>query len=163
VRCIAAPPPPRGILLTPPSALSHTAGRLVLFSSTATLHRVLPAAHPRCVLSIWCAGVKEPPFPSRYPGWVASAVGGEATQLLAFLRTPSNARLLCKVLYADEWAASIRDAFGQDGAGVAEAVALHYREVEDLRKRINAPLLALLQDAIPFTAPQEGGKVIQAG
>ena len=141
-----------------------TAGRLVLFSSTATLHRVLPAAHPRCVLSIWCAGAKEPLFPSRYPGWVAGALGGgEATQLLSFLRTPSNARLLCKVLYADEWAASIRDAFGQDGAGVGEALALHYREVGDLRRRINAPLLELLQDAIPFTAAQEGGTVTQAG
>ena len=94
---------------------------------------------------------------------MAGAVGGEATQLLAFLRAPTNARLLCKVLYAQEWAASIRDAFGQDGAGVAEALALHFAEVEGLRNRINAPLLALLQDAIPFTAATQGTGTTQVG
>lgn len=121
----------------------------MLFSSTTVLHRVLPAFRPRCVLSIWCAGAKEPTFPSRYPSWVADGPDG-AGQVLSFLRQPANARLLCKVLYADEWADSIAEAFGKSSPGVADALALHYSEVESLRQRISAPLLSLLRETLPL-------------
>lgn len=92
-------------------------GRLALFCSHALLHRVLPARAPRCVLSLWFAGAPEA-FPSRYPAWVtqtaattisnrkddatdaAAAAQPPAAQLsasvLAFLRRPANARVLCK-------------------------------------------------------------------
>lgn len=116
----------------------------------------MPASHPRCVLSIWCAGAKEPAFPSRYPAWVGDGHAA-AGQVLKFLRSPPNARLLCKVLLADEWADSITDAFGAASPGVADALALHYAEVEHLRARIPAPLLALLRDTLPLRQPPPPG------
>jgi hypothetical protein len=136
-----------------PVDIEPQAGRLVVFSSTALLHRVLPAHARRCVLSLWFSGQHKRPFPSRYPGWV-SQQDAQTAQLLAFLRCPVNARLLCKVLLCDDWARSIREAFGS-GPGVEAALALHYSEVGLLQQRVNPPLLALLRETLPLRSPEE--------
>ncbi len=88
--------------LAPPADVAPVAGRLALFCATTTLHRVLPARcnKPRCVLSLWFAGAPEP-FPTRYPAWAVQAAKEQSPPIsdavLAFLRRPANARVLCKV------------------------------------------------------------------
>ena len=88
--------------LAAPADVAPRAGRLVLFSSTTMLHRVLPARAgvPRCVLSLWFAGAPEA-FPTRYPTWAVQAAAANTPPIseavLAFLRRPANARVLCKV------------------------------------------------------------------
>ena len=140
--------------------MAPQAGRLALFCSTTTLHRVLPATAgvPRCVLSLWFAGAA-PPFPQRYPAWAQRvAAQGEppiTAPVLAFLRRPANARVLCKVLHVDAWADSITAAFGHS-AGVHEALALHYREVEHLETQCSVPMLHLLRTRLPLRPPPEG-------
>ena len=120
---------------------------------------MLPAtgAAPRCVLSLWFAGAA-PPFPSRYPRWAERCAAALQPQLtpavLAFLRRPANARVLCKVLLADAWADSITAAFGHS-AGVHEALALHYREVERLEAQCAVPMLHLLRTSLPLREPAE--------
>lgn len=135
------------------------AGQLVLFSSTTTLHRVLPATAgaPRCVLSLWFAGAA-PPFPQRYPPWAERCAAEQEPAItppvLAFLRRPANARVLCKVLLADAWADSITAAFGHS-AGVHEALALHYKEADALEKQCSVPMLHLLRTRLPLRPPAE--------
>ena len=133
------------------------AGRLALFSSTTILHRVLPATGtPRCVLSLWFAGAS-PPFPQRYPAWAERAAADGTPPIspavLQFLRRPANARVLCKALLADAWADSITAAFGHS-AGVHEALALHYREVERLEEQCSVPMLHLLRTRLPLRPPE---------
>lgn len=138
-----------------PVEVGPLAGSLALFSSTATLHRVLPATSPRCALTLWFAGAPHP-FPHSYPPWARLAAAALQPPLhppvLAFLRRPANARVLCKLLLADEWADSITAAFGHS-AGVHEALALHYREVERLEGQCAVPMLHLLRTSLPLRPP----------
>lgn len=131
-----------------PVDVAPSEGTLAVFSSVAVAHQVMPSLAPRCVLSLWFTG-DAPHFPTSFPTWL-----GESAAHLAFLRTPANARVLCKVLFAREWAASIELAFGRSG-GVDAAVALHFEEVAALKSRLSAPLLALLEDTLPL-AHQDG-------
>ena len=142
-----------------PVEIAPRAGTLALFSSTTTLHRVLPAHAPRCVLSLWFTGAKVL-FPSRLPAWTgwdgSVSLHPQLTPtVLAFLRRPANARVLLKVLLADEWADSITQAFGHS-AGVHAALALHYHEVESLEAQISVPLLHLLRRLVPLTRASDG-------
>jgi len=139
-----------------PRAYAPLAGRLLCFSSVALLHRVRRCRHRRVCVSLWfsSASSPQPSFPMAYPAWVGAEGGGEAAALLAFLRRPANARLLCKVLLAEEWAESIRDAF-PSGEGVEGALALHFAEAAELAGRVNAPLLALLRDTLPLRQAAE--------
>lgn len=141
-----------------PVAVPPVAATLALFSSTLTPHRVAPSSAPRCALSLWFAGAPEFPFPRSLPAWAAHPS-------LAFLRLPSNARVLCKVLHAREWADSLTDAFGRGDDAVAAAAVraaseLHWREVERLRAALPPHLVALMEGTLPLTPPLqpvEGG------
>ena len=136
-----------------PVLVAPEEGKLALFSSVQVLHRVLPCSHRRLALSLWFSSALRPApaFPSRYPDWVAAAAGADAATLLTFLRTPANARLLTKIMLAEEWAQSLRDAFPDGGEGLEAALELHFAESREQAMRVNAPLLALLRETLPLT------------
>ena len=85
--------------------------RMVLFSSHQLAHRVMPSAHTRYVLSLWFRREGEPVSFPRMP-LPATSLPFEDQQILAFLYRPTNRRVLAKLLYASEWADSVREAFG---------------------------------------------------
>ena len=136
-----------------PVLVAPEEGKRALFSSVQVLHRVLPCSHRRLALSLWFSAALRPApaFPSRYPDWVAAAGGADAASLLPFLRGPANARLLTKILLAEEWAQSLRDAFPDGGEGLEAALELHFAESREQAMRVNAPLLALLRETLPLT------------
>ncbi|KAK3273795.1 hypothetical protein CYMTET_17982 [Cymbomonas tetramitiformis] len=149
-----------------PVNVAPRAGQLVLFSSVATLHRVMPAkaAVPRCVVSLWFGSgglpggdLETPPtdvsgklFPWRYPKWIDP----DQAEQLAFLRLPKNADMLTKILYAEEMAESIEEAFGKS-EGVQAALALHFEEAARTEAAVNKALLELLRETLPLTCPAE--------
>lgn len=149
-----------GALRIYPFPLTHVdvpprAGTLVLFSSVACLHRVMPAYSSRFALSIWFGespSTQMPgrPFPASFPPWVDD----EAASALGFLRQPKHFSALTKVLYADEWAESVEDAFGSasETACVAAALELHYEEARRLESGMCVQLLKLLRETLPLHA-----------
>ena len=58
-------------------------------------------------------------------------------------------RCALQVLFTELWADSITDAFGHTAA-VHEALALHYREAEELEEAVQPALLQLLRRALPL-------------
>lgn len=84
--------------------------RLALFSSHQMPHRVLPSQHTRYVLSIWMQRSSEP---ESFPRTAIPSAGCPFDEkMLAFLYRPTNRRVLAKLLYAEEWAQSVRESFG---------------------------------------------------
>jgi len=126
--------------------------RLALFNSTEMLHRVMPANAPRVCLSMWFARTKAArpvSLPLRLPRELASE---ESAGVMKIVFNPSNRRLFSKVLFADEWEQSFRDAFGAT-AQVGEALALNKRDVLSAAARINADLLQVVRSCLPMPLP----------
>ena len=88
---------------------------------------------------------------------LSNSVGGRhgpAASALGFLRQPKHFSALTKVLYADEWAESVEDAFGSasETACVAAALELHYEEARRLESGMCVQLLKLLRETLPLHA-----------
>lgn len=75
--------------------------RLVFFCSHQMLHRVLPSKAPRYCLTIWFSGTNPIPFPRQMDL-------KEYDQVLSFLVTPKNKVPLSKLIFAKEWAESVK-------------------------------------------------------
>eukprot|EP01047_Picozoa_sp_COSAG01_P024539 COSAG01_NODE_1520_length_10029_cov_26.551374_5_plen_120_part_00 len=60
---------------------------------------------------------------------------------------------LTKILLAEEWTASIQDAFGTS-PGVNVSIALHEAQVAALRSTISPELLSLLSTSLPLREPE---------
>jgi hypothetical protein len=73
----------------------------------------------------------------------------EEMNLLRFLYKHENRRILVKIIYADEWAKSVSESFG-NLFEVSESLKLHYREIEKAKTQINPNLLQLLLSCLPL-------------
>jgi hypothetical protein len=97
-------------------------GRAVIFSSEFGLHRVLPAMRERYMITVWYfAREMRAVGKAKAPGVTAEA---QAEALL----DPALRKHLVKMVLADEWATSIREAHGEC-AGVDAALKTHWDEV----------------------------------
>jgi Rps23 Pro-64 3,4-dihydroxylase Tpa1-like proline 4-hydroxylase len=127
--------------------------RMVLFCSRQLLHRILPNSHPRFVLSLWFGG-KNVLFPSRpIIASDAASMDADTRQMLVTLfHNPKNRMMLTKVIYEQEWAQSVRQAFG-DNESVTNALRLHAKEAAFIRMSLSPGLMELLQTCLPLSAP----------
>ena len=114
---LALYPFPRGRVTIAPKA-----GRVVIFSSEFGLHRVMPAMRERFMFTVWYfAKEMRAPMKAKPPGVTAEA------QMTALL-DPALRKHLGKIVLADEWAKSIREAHGES-EGVEAALKTHWDEV----------------------------------
>lgn len=99
----------------PPLPLSPITDRLVLFSSRHMLHRVLPSHVPRCCLTFWLYdGVELNGKPGRPFKPLTSAPEISDPPLdecvsLSLLLHPKLRSHYARLVYADQWAASMRE------------------------------------------------------
>eukprot|EP01129_Flabellula_baltica_P002642 TRINITY_DN1245_c0_g1_i1.p1 TRINITY_DN1245_c0_g1~~TRINITY_DN1245_c0_g1_i1.p1 ORF type:complete len:317 (-),score=70.70 TRINITY_DN1245_c0_g1_i1:32-982(-) len=95
--------------------------RVVMFCSHNLLHRTLPAIEQRVVLSLWFSSETDEPFPF---------IEEDEDEISTVVKSSVHeTRAVSKVLFRDEWAQSLYDAF-EDKDIVEKAVNLHNREVE---------------------------------
>lgn len=129
--------------------------RLAVFNSTEMLHRVMPATAPRVCFSVWFsreADVAPMCLPMRLPRQLN--LPGEQAGMLQFLLQPQNRRLLSKVLYAEEYAESFRNAFGKRPE-VDEALVLHGQDVQKADNALSPALREFIAGALPLPLPAE--------
>jgi hypothetical protein len=115
-------PFPRG-----PVTIDPVSDRMVLFASRTVAHRVLPTHRPRCCFTIWCSGTAGP-GPAMSP----------ASPWSALLRAGVREHL-CKLVYADEWAASLAESHART-PGLDDVIAGHWAEVSAIAQTL-APVL----------------------
>jgi hypothetical protein len=128
--------------------------RAVVFSSERVLHRVLPAVRQRYCLTFWlhsqhCEG--DPPV--RLP-----SAGGDAGVRRALFSLGKSAaqRVLSRAVYADAYAASLRECMADAPAGQLEAMLrAHDRHVRESRE--NAATAAAMHVAGQMRAEAEAG------
>lgn len=148
----------------PPVVIEPLLDRMVLFSSCRMLHRVLPASTERFCLTVWLSQARRratPPPPPLSKLLPAQAGLLSTLQLKAWLLRPDLRRHLAKLLYADEWAESIRESH-PDTPARGDAIGQHWREV-DLIQSALAPhheqLLGVLEDREAHAATLAGAHV----
>ncbi len=105
-------------------------GRVVLFSSLHSIHRVLPTAphfHRFC-LTLWFSGTRRSPQPlaALSPPPLATATD---SQVLQYLLHPLHRTALCKLLYAEEWADSLQQSHAPSAQRQA-VIDKHWADVQ---------------------------------
>eukprot|EP00877_Chromochloris_zofingiensis_P012138 jgi/Chrzof1/7178/Cz02g13280.t1 len=134
-----------------PIDISPIADRLVLFSSTRMLHRVLPCDHPRSCFTIWLSQTRTrrafQPAAAKHDCKEPDSTADEAA-VARFLMQPSIRQHVCRVVYADEWRRSIQQSHS---ASAARQAALEVFEHElDIIKTAMAkymPYISRLSDS----------------
>ena len=112
--------------------------RLVLFATSAVLHRVLPAAQPRVCTTLWMSGGPLPaqPFPPPDPSPdPSSSSSSAAVESLRCLLHPRLYAHYCKLLLSSQWADSILQSH-PDTADTRRAVAQHAADVAVISKAL---------------------------
>ncbi|KAF8068329.1 EGLN3 [Scenedesmus sp. PABB004] len=148
----------------PPLDVEPLADRLVLFSSTRMLHRVLPSAAPRSCLTVWLSegrargGAAAAGGAARVPPPRGDAAGRLSDELLAFLMQPTVRQHVCKLAHAEEWERSIRESHPANEHTEA-ALARHREELGVVRRALagQQPGLGQLLDAAALAARAAGG------
>eukprot|EP01101_Sappina_pedata_P004052 TRINITY_DN1660_c0_g1_i1.p1 TRINITY_DN1660_c0_g1~~TRINITY_DN1660_c0_g1_i1.p1 ORF type:complete len:350 (-),score=112.68 TRINITY_DN1660_c0_g1_i1:45-1094(-) len=121
--------------------------RLVLFSSKETLHRVLPSSKLRVCVTMWFTGPHET---ASLPSPFIRAFEGQDPALQVLVK-PSSRMMLSKVLFADEWAQSVKESFGECEE-TQTVLRSHWAEVERIKKTLSPDLLQLVQEHLPIQA-----------
>lgn len=140
--------------------------RLVMFCSTQMLHRVMPSSAERYCFSLWFASKSGRPFPNRLRSWQRPTDeqldDGQAKQLqeqeeeqnqvLAFLFQTNRRKTLSKILYAQEWDESCREAFNEPTTRhiVSSSMELHWLEVRRLEREMDPDTLSFLKEMLPL-------------
>lgn len=116
--------------------------RMVLFCSHQMLHRVLPSKAPRYCLTLWFYSENPVPFPRKMPL-------GQYDQVLGFLLQPNNRKIFAKLVFAQDWASSIIESFGETEQSKS-VVENHWKEIADIEKQLNPELISLLKTYLPL-------------
>ena len=142
-------------LLTEPVDIEPIDGRMVLFSSTLMLHRVLPSRpgpeHPRCVTTIWFHGDTSPDAGGvlarrKTAAKMPLSQNATAVDVAIFLLQPCYRSLTARLLYAQEWSDSIKESHPA-GAKTDRLVAQHWKNVDRIAASFR-PLLPTLDDGL---------------
>ncbi|GAX82564.1 hypothetical protein CEUSTIGMA_g9990.t1 [Chlamydomonas eustigma] len=135
-----------------PIDIEPVSGRMVLFSSTRMLHRVLPsAATQRVCLTVWLSQLRSrqrgSPLFAGSPLSSTFSADSDQTKQIASLMQPHIRNHVLKMVYAQEWAESIElsHPYTLERDGMVEQ---HWREVEMIRKALKScePTIQYLED-----------------
>jgi len=130
-------------------------GRLVVFSSLGTMHRVRPFAgiSPRVCVNLWFEGAASVPFPRPLPA--GPGLDAAVAKVVSILRQrPAELRAFCKMWYRDAIARSFEETF-EHSAELDAALALHAEEAKDVEARVAPQTLALLRCSLPLQPAME--------
>ena len=108
--------------LSPPVRVPPLHGRLVLFLSDVVLHRVLPSKARRYCFTVWIDGAN-----TNDPS--SLRLDPKASPCAALRMDPAQ-RILSRAVYAEEYAASIRECFRATPEQEAAVLESHHRHVE---------------------------------
>ena len=137
--------------------------RLVLFATSAMLHRVLPATRPRVCTTLWMSGGPLPVQPFPPPAAAASASSSAIVESLRCLLHPRVYAHYCKLLLSSQWADSILQSH-PDTADTRLALAQHDADVAVIRKALTRWLQHVPDGLLPVSlAGTEVAESIPAG
>lgn len=142
----------------PDQLLAPLDRRLVVFSSTTTMHAVRPykGRTGRVCVNLWFDGDPAVPFPTPLP---AEEYDAKVARIVRVLRQqPQELRAFCKVWYRDAISASFRDAFVPSKA-LEAAILLHLEEAKEVEKRIAPATLELLHEHCPLEPHVESAAI----
>jgi Rps23 Pro-64 3,4-dihydroxylase Tpa1-like proline 4-hydroxylase len=114
-----------------PVVIEPKMDRLVLFSSSNILHRVLPSlATERICLTLWYSGR----YLNTYNNDQIQKPLPDASdaQVLQYLSQSKLRKHVAKLVYADEWAQSIRESH-EESDGRQQLLETHWRDVQKLQ------------------------------
>lgn len=134
--------------------------RAVLFSSERVMHRVLPAARQRYCLTFWlhshhCEG----DVPVRLP---RAGDESEFRQALALLGKSAAQRVLSRAVYAEAYAASLRECMADAPPGQLAAM-LHAHDRHVQASRAHAPTAAAIHLAVQMRMEAEQAATLAVG
>eukprot|EP00878_Enallax_costatus_P041821 GHUV01048715.1.p1 GENE.GHUV01048715.1~~GHUV01048715.1.p1 ORF type:complete len:312 (+),score=59.69 GHUV01048715.1:317-1252(+) len=133
----------------PPVDIPPVADRLVLFSTTRMLHRVLPSTVPRSCFTIWLSQARTHAGPAAAATAApAPATGQPGNDMWRFLMQPAVRQHVCKLAYEGEWSRSLRESH-PSSSDTDTALLKHHEEVATICKALSScqPALRLLLDA----------------
>jgi hypothetical protein len=100
----------------------------------------------RVAMQLWFSRSGPPlVFPSRFPRELTE----EQHRVMAFLLQPEMRQRMTKVVFADDWAQSLWDAFGRSEQ-VQDSVNLHFQQVQSIEAVTDVKLLTFLREALPI-------------
>jgi len=124
------------------------ADRVVMFHSMEMVHRVLPSNKPRYCVTLWLKGSRVTEKTDLT--WL------RGIKEIQFLLNPLNRIPLTKLLYAQEWAKSIGEAFGgiedenQNKTEINGLLHKHREEVAFIEARLGASLVNFVRKSLPL-------------
>jgi Rps23 Pro-64 3,4-dihydroxylase Tpa1-like proline 4-hydroxylase len=145
-----------------------TMGRLVVFSSSSMLHRVMPSkAAERVCLTVWYS--KHPNTPPVQPHKDVPAMPQVPTektdpavfrdQVLAYLLHPRHRLPVAKLFYASEWRTSIFESH-HESPERDRLLQAHAKDTERLRKYFSG-YTEFIENEFPIKDPEERKRVIE--
>uniref|UniRef100_A0A7R9VFV5 Uncharacterized protein n=1 Tax=Chlamydomonas euryale TaxID=1486919 RepID=A0A7R9VFV5_9CHLO len=122
------------------------------------LHRVLPSNSLRVCFTIWLAQGKRPQQQPTSLARLAASVDplDHASTIKVLLLHPHVRKHVLKLVYADEWAKSIRESHVL-GRQVDQAIAHHWREIDVVKRALRPFLPAVNAMERSMAAPGKGG------
>lgn len=122
---------------------------LAVFCSTELLHRVRPAYHRRVCLSVWFKSSESEKlwFPNKLP--LLPPLTDSDKTLNNLFHNHQSRRLLAKVFYREEYAASFVEAFG-NSSGVHKALQLDKVQTDKAAALVGVDLLKRMHEVLPL-------------